>query len=123
MTLSEQQRAQLSALLHQQADQLEREMAALTHSSAASELTLPQHANDGENRAQTDVLNDDAIAQTVRTQQTLVDTRRALQRLELGQYGQCVSCGGQIPFERLRASPSATFCIACQTALEREQAR
>lgn len=37
----------------------------------------------------------------------------ALQRLELGSYGVCESCGEPIPEERLEAMPFATTCVEC----------
>lgn len=43
----------------------------------------------------------------------------ALQRIEAGTYGQCTSCGIDIPAARLQAAPEAPRCIACQEALER----
>ncbi|MGX4641188.1 TraR/DksA family transcriptional regulator [Massilia sp. SYSU DXS3249] len=44
----------------------------------------------------------------------------ALGRLESGGYGICVSCGCDIPEERLRATPTAQTCIACQERIEQE---
>ncbi len=38
---------------------------------------------------------------------------RALDRLEEGDYGMCVSCGRAIPFERLEAEPQALRCLSC----------
>ncbi len=40
----------------------------------------------------------------------------ALLRLLDGSYGRCVSCGRDIPGERLRARPAATRCVACASA-------
>jgi len=37
----------------------------------------------------------------------------ALQRLDLGTYGACASCGQPIPEARLEVPPSATTCVAC----------
>ena len=37
----------------------------------------------------------------------------ALQRLQAGQYGQCVNCGRTIPEARLRALPHTAQCIRC----------
>ena len=37
----------------------------------------------------------------------------ALDRVADGSYGQCVSCGDAIPFERLSAIPETLYCIAC----------
>ncbi|PYE52075.1 TraR/DksA C4-type zinc finger protein [Paenibacillus barcinonensis] len=35
----------------------------------------------------------------------------ALERMEEGTYGTCVSCRKEIPFERLQAIPYTTYCI------------
>ena len=42
----------------------------------------------------------------------------ALVRLELGTYGTCTECGTQVAAERLRATPQAARCIACQEKAE-----
>ena len=31
----------------------------------------------------------------------------------------CMQCGGDIPFERLQAQPTALRCIACQSEYEK----
>lgn len=38
----------------------------------------------------------------------------ALERLDAGRYGICVSCGGPIASARLEALPAAEMCIGCQ---------
>lgn len=43
----------------------------------------------------------------------------ALARLEAGTYGECTSCGESIAPARLRASPFAARCLACQARSER----
>ena len=45
----------------------------------------------------------------------------ALRRLEAGSYGQCISCGVEIPVARLEAAPEAARCIACQEKEEKEE--
>jgi RNA polymerase-binding transcription factor DksA len=44
--------------------------------------------------------------------------RAALQRIDDGSYGQCVTCGEPIAPRRLAALPYATQCIACVTRAE-----
>lgn len=39
----------------------------------------------------------------------------ALQRLEDGTYGTCVTCGQPIPIERLEALPFAAQCVSCKS--------
>jgi len=42
----------------------------------------------------------------------------ALVRLDLGTYGTCTDCGTTIAAARLRATPRAARCIACQEKAE-----
>lgn len=44
---------------------------------------------------------------------------RALLNLREGRYGLCVTCGADIPFDRLKVEPQAARCVACETAAER----
>ncbi len=43
----------------------------------------------------------------------------ALGAIEAGDYGKCVSCGDEIPAQRLEAQPLALRCIVCQERAER----
>ena len=54
-----------------------------------------------------------------RGQQMLHDIDLALDRLAVGKYGSCQSCGEKIESARLRALPTATLCIGC--ARDREK--
>ncbi len=49
----------------------------------------------------------------------LTAVNAALDRIEGGSYGTCLSCGGEISIKRLEAVPSATLCIECQEKEER----
>lgn len=40
-------------------------------------------------------------------------------RLADGVYGICADCGGEIGFERLRATPAAVRCVECQRVHEK----
>ncbi len=43
----------------------------------------------------------------------------ARKRMDSGTYGECVSCGYPIPYERLLAMPAAERCAPCQENFER----
>lgn len=43
----------------------------------------------------------------------------ALKRIENGAYGVCEGCKEEIPKKRLEVSPSARYCVGCQTKLEK----
>jgi DnaK suppressor protein len=53
------------------------------------------------------------------TQDLLAQVEVALQRLDEGTYGICARCGNAINPERLEALPYATYCITCQSEIER----
>lgn len=43
----------------------------------------------------------------------IASTRRALDRIDKGEYGTCVECGEDISEGRLEARPEAALCITC----------
>lgn len=43
----------------------------------------------------------------------------ALARIQDGRYGTCLSCGGPMGLQRLRAIPEARYCIACSGQVQR----
>jgi RNA polymerase-binding transcription factor DksA len=48
----------------------------------------------------------------------LCEIEAALERMEVGRYGRCETCGCAIPLERLEILPMAALCMRCQRALE-----
>ena len=44
---------------------------------------------------------------------------RSLQNIEDGVYGRCEQCEEEISFKRLKARPTARYCIDCKTQLEK----
>ena len=55
-----------------------------------------------------------------RDQEELRDIDQARGRMADGSYGQCMDCGRDIPFERLKAQPSTKRCVNCQSAYEKK---
>jgi len=51
---------------------------------------------------------------------SLEQVNSALERLEVGEYGQCQECGAAIPAKRLEVLPFALYCVSCQQALEED---
>lgn len=66
---------------------------------------------------------DDEITVTVAQHRArmLEDVASAIEHIEQGQYGRCRDCGDAIPSRRLKILPTATRCVACQTAWEHER--
>jgi RNA polymerase-binding protein DksA len=49
----------------------------------------------------------------------LRDIEAAFQRIKSGEYGACIDCGEDVPFNRLEAYPTAKRCIVCQEQREK----
>jgi DnaK suppressor protein len=98
--------------------ELESSAAVLQHSGGADtgELsTLDQHpADSGTSLADAD--REEASLEVLLAQQERV--RAALARVQAGTYGRCVSCGKELPDERLDARPEAERCVDCQQKAE-----
>ena len=45
----------------------------------------------------------------------------ALERLDSGTYGECLSCGQAIPNERLLIIPEAARCVGCQQRAQQDR--
>ncbi len=61
------------------------------------------------------------LSMQVHLTQLLGRVDAALRAIEDGNYGRCVSCGSNIPRERLEAVPYASRCVRCQSRLENRQ--
>lgn len=64
-----------------------------------------------------DALQGEAMAQASERQRVaeLARIDAAVQRIDAGTYGDCLSCGEEIAPGRLEADPAASLCIACAT--------
>ena len=59
-----------------------------------------------------------ALLMRERDRQALVCIREALSRIAAGEYGECEECGDEIALARLKAQPTATLCVYCQSRRE-----
>ena len=48
---------------------------------------------------------------------------RVLDKMEKGEFGICMECGGEIDAKRLEARPMTDFCFECKTKQEKEEKR
>ncbi len=53
-----------------------------------------------------------------RDRMTLIEVEEALYRIEKGTYGICEMCGEEIEIERMKAKPTARYCIKCRSVVE-----
>ena len=58
-----------------------------------------------------------------REQGLLAKIEEALQKIERGDYGECLNCGEDIGMQRLKARPVAQLCIDCKSDQEKLERR
>ena len=68
---------------------------------------------DEESNAQEVAQFEESVDATKQLRSLRDDLEAALQRIEVGNYGICEQCKGEIFKERLEAVPSARTCMAC----------
>jgi RNA polymerase-binding transcription factor DksA len=113
-------RKAVAAELAARKEQLSREVQAkVRESRAISTDSAPGEVVDGVDVSQSAVLAEVDRAEAERDMVELAAIEAAERRLADGTYGYCIDCGVAIPVSRLRASPAAARCTACQTAVER----
>src|ERR1035441_230153 len=89
----------------------------LSHSlrSLTGELQIA-HSAEAEESAMLQSAREDTAQEIRRTQRMLADINCAIARVNLGVYGECVSCDKPISPKRLEAVPEAAHCIRCAVA-------
>jgi DnaK suppressor protein len=113
-------RKAIAAELAARKEQLSREVREkVQESRALASESAPGEVVDGVDVSQSAVLAEVDRAEAERDMTELAMIEAAEGRLADGTYGYCVDCGVTIPVDRLRASPTATRCTACQTVAER----
>ncbi len=100
-------RAKLEALR----EALEQELSSLTEASRPVELS-PSIGR----LTRMDALQQQqmSLAHRDRIRNRLQAISGALARLDVGSFGECLACGGDIEIRRLEARPEAFLCLDCQ---------
>ncbi|MET8411938.1 TraR/DksA C4-type zinc finger protein [Streptomyces sp. NPDC005195] len=76
----------------------------------------------GDDQADTGTKNitrESEMALAANAREMLVQTERALEKLDAGTYGLCENCGDPIGKARMQAFPRATLCVECKQKQER----
>ena len=79
--------------------------------------TVLDSGDQGEQRTREIVLS----AEEARDAGEIAEIDAALQRLDDGNYGDCVDCGVAIAPARLQVQPAAARCVECQQRFEKSQ--
>ncbi|MEJ2553302.1 MAG: TraR/DksA family transcriptional regulator [Gammaproteobacteria bacterium] len=83
---------------------------------------LAGRVHDSGDEAVADLLAD---LDVVRIDRQVTEIRRieaALRCIDMGSYGMCRDCGGDIGYERLESQPDAQRCVTCQEHYEKSYA-
>lgn len=120
MPLTRNQTEELRGLIDQRREALLaelREDAARTREQPYAEHAGP--APDTGDESVASLITDLEQADVTRDLDEFRSLETARDRMADGGYGVCVDCGGDIAFERLKATPSALRCIDCQSRHEK----
>jgi DnaK suppressor protein len=123
MALTREQTSQLRKLIERRSNELQKEIredVARARSEQYGELA--GSAPDPGDQSVADLIADLGQADMSRDLDELRALEAAKGRIADGSYGECVSCGREIDFERLRANPAALRCIDCQRVFEKTHA-
>ncbi|KIH76073.1 transcriptional regulator, TraR/DksA family [Geoalkalibacter ferrihydriticus] len=62
----------------------------------------------------------DVLMNLSETQRQLVrDIDAALERIDQGEYGECLRCGEEIAPRRMEVRPFSRYCVECKTEVEK----
>jgi RNA polymerase-binding transcription factor DksA len=80
---------------------------------------------DDDNSVDSDVAenveHDRAFAMRKLVSRSIISIRKTLARIKFGKYGICAACHKMIDTDRLAISPTAEFCIECESKKEKGQ--
>lgn len=107
--------------------ELQTDAARLRAEIAASDAAISGLMRDsgdgaGDDQADTGTKNitrEHELALAANAREMLMQTERALERLDAGTYGLCENCGKPIGKARMQAFPRATLCVECKQRQER----
>jgi DnaK suppressor protein len=62
---------------------------------------------------------EDLLERVSQQRRLLSRIERSLERIHSGTFGECMTCGEEIPCKRLNAMPWTEYCLQCQDERER----
>lgn len=123
MSLDDQQSHELRRVLEERRGQLLQEIRGdLAKMRGDSFDRVAGEAADPGDQSVFDLISDLNQADARRDVQELRAIEAARGRLAEGSYGECMDCGQDIGFARLKVNPAALRCIVCQTRFEKTHA-
>jgi DnaK suppressor protein len=122
-SLNAEQSTTMRARLRERASQLRAEIrSTLERSADETHAKIAEQVRDNEDDSFSNLIVDLNLAEIDRDAGELRRIDTALARINEGSYGQCESCGQEIPQARLQAEPTALRCVQCQELFEKTHA-
>ena len=119
--LSSQQLQELRTMLRRRLTELREEIREeLLRVDEPRYVEVANQVHDQEDQALVDLLMDQELYEVERHARELREVDDALKRIDEGSYGICVDTGEPIPYERLRARPTAIRTVEAQQLYERK---
>ena len=110
--------AELAGLREKLIEERDRRLAEYERDLTAAQSIQEEGMEDLGELATMDLDREQLFAYSEQDRETLRLIEEALQRMEEGTYGLCVSCGTPIPLNRLRAVPWARYGTEMQARIE-----
>lgn len=120
MELTQDQIKELESVLRQRQRELNSEVNnRLQQTSAQGLQDFNGSVGDTGDESVAHMMTDLNLSAATRDVKELRDVEAALRRIADDTYGECVNCGTDIEYERLKAYPTAMRCLACQSQHEK----
>ncbi|WP_320042596.1 RNA polymerase-binding protein DksA [uncultured Desulfobacter sp.] len=102
-------------ILNRQIDELMR------HADHVISEMSSQRIQESESIDKASAENDQSLKLKIRSRESLLiqKIQQALERIKIGSYGTCESCGEDISIQRLKARPVTAKCLFCKEEEER----
>lgn len=110
---------QIKSYLEKRRLDIEKKLSELKREDPFEDRTRLLDRASEDSEAQSKAGHERVTALTHQMNMALVQTRKALTKIKVGNYGICENCGRMIDTDRLAAMPTATLCVNCERKKER----
>lgn len=116
---------EIQTILREEQKKLEHELSRFAHRNKKAvtddyETDYQDYGDDEDENAREIATYSNNLSLENELEKALRDVKRALERIEEGEYGVCKYCKTDIAEARLKARPTASSCIACKKTLTQE---
>ncbi|MEU7486302.1 TraR/DksA family transcriptional regulator [Streptomyces sp. NPDC042319] len=116
---SEAEAEEARSMLRAEQDRLRNEIRSSEDAIAGLMRDSSDSTGDEADTGSKNITREHEMALASNAREMLLQTERALERLDAGTYGLCENCGKAIGKARMQAFPRATLCVECKQKTER----